>query len=114
MSGYRLPAAGSAGRGASTAFSFDGRPFSGHAGETLAAALLAAGERLVARSFKYHRPRGIWGFGLEEPNAFVACGGDPVALATRIDLRPGLSASPLNAWRACASTCARCMTCSAR
>jgi sarcosine oxidase subunit alpha len=98
MSGYRLPAAGSAGRGASTAFSFDGRPFSGHAGETLAAALLAAGERLVARSFKYHRPRGIWGFGLEEPNAFVACGGDPVALATRIDLRPGLSASPLNAW----------------
>ena len=98
MSGYRLQAPGSAGGGARVGFTFDGRRLEGRAGETLAAALLAAGERLVARSFKYHRPRGIWGFGLEEPNAFVACGEDPVALATRVALRDGLAASPLNAW----------------
>nr|WP_289852505.1 2Fe-2S iron-sulfur cluster-binding protein [Mesorhizobium liriopis] len=50
-------------------FSFDGKPYRGRDGDTLASALLANGVRLVGRSFKYHRPRGVWGFGAEEPNA---------------------------------------------
>jgi sarcosine oxidase subunit alpha len=53
------------------AFTFDGRTVDGYAGDTIASALLASGIRIVGRSFKYHRPRGIWGFGVEEPNAFV-------------------------------------------
>ncbi|HZT19710.1 MAG TPA: 2Fe-2S iron-sulfur cluster-binding protein, partial [Dongiaceae bacterium] len=52
-------------------FAFDGRRMSGFAGDTLAAALLANGVSLVGRSFKYHRPRGIYGAGVEEPNALV-------------------------------------------
>lgn len=50
-------------------FSFDGKSYRGREGDTLASALLANGVRLVGRSFKYHRPRGLWGFGAEEPNA---------------------------------------------
>jgi sarcosine oxidase subunit alpha len=52
-------------------FSFDGREISGFAGDTIASALLANGVRLVGRSFKYHRPRGIFTAGGEEPNAIV-------------------------------------------
>ena len=52
-------------------FKFDGREYAGFEGDTLASALLANGVRLVARSFKYHRPRGIVGFGAEEPNALI-------------------------------------------
>ena len=40
-------------------FTFDGRRYGGFAGDTLASALVANGVRLVGRSFKYHRPRGI-------------------------------------------------------
>ena len=52
-------------------FSFDGAAYQGHAGDTLAAALLANGVRLIGRSFKYHRPRGIVTAGSEEPTALV-------------------------------------------
>ena len=52
-------------------FSFDGRAYQGRPGDTIASALLANDVRLVGRSFKYHRPRGIYGAGIEEPNALV-------------------------------------------
>ncbi len=95
MSGYRLP---NPARAAALQFSFDGRPLIGHRGETLAAALLANGERVVARSFKYHRPRGVYGIGLEEPNAIVSIADQPHALATRVALEDGLAARAVNAW----------------
>src|SRR5690606_3138314 len=50
-------------------FTFNGKTMRGYAGDTLAAALLGAGQTLVGRSFKYHRPRGIMASGAEEPNA---------------------------------------------
>ena len=50
---------------------FDGKSMDGFAGDTLASALIANGVRLVGRSFKYHRPRGIFSAGPEEPNALV-------------------------------------------
>ena len=55
-------------------FSFNGKSMSGFAGDTLASALLGAGQTLVGRSFKYHRPRGIVASGVEEPNALVGMG----------------------------------------
>lgn len=67
-------------------FTFDGRAYSGFAGDTLASALLANGVRIVGRSFKYHRPRGIYGAGVEEPNALV-----DVTLGERT--RPNLQAT---------------------
>ena len=71
MSGFRLPAGGAVDRGRPLAFTFDGKPFLGFQGDSIASALLANGVRVVGRSFKYHRPRGVWGAWTEEPNAIV-------------------------------------------
>ena len=77
-------------------FRFNGRQFAGYAGDTLASALLANGVRLVGRSFKYHRPRGIFTAGSEEPNALVTLGRGarqtPNTRATVTELRDGLEA----------------------
>jgi len=83
-------------------FRFDGRRMSGFEGDTLASALLANGRRLVARSFKYHRPRGIVTAGPEEPCALVdvigANGREPNRLATTLLLHEGLVAESQNRW----------------
>ncbi len=71
MSTVRLPTGGQVDRGRGYAFTFDGKPYPGFAGDSIASALLANGVRIVGRSFKYHRPRGIWGAWTEEPNAIV-------------------------------------------
>ena len=68
-------------------FSFDGKRYHGHAGDTLASALLANGVRLMGRSFKFHRPRGVLTSGSEEPNALVQLrsGGNRTFAATYWD-----------------------------
>ena len=71
MSGFRLPSGGGVDRGEPRVFTFDGAPHVGFAGDNIASALLANGVGIVGRSFKYHRPRGIWGAWTEEPNAIV-------------------------------------------
>ena len=68
---FRLQVGGAIDRGRVLGFRFDGREYEGHPGDTLASALLANGVRVVARSFKYHRPRGIMTAGIEEPSALV-------------------------------------------
>src|SRR3954471_8577394 len=68
---FRLPQGGLIERGRVLRFRFDRREYQGHPGDTLASALLANGVRTVARSFKYHRPRGIMTAGIEEPSALV-------------------------------------------
>jgi sarcosine oxidase subunit alpha len=84
------------------AFSFDGRPFTGLSGDTLASALLAAGKRVVGRSFKYHRPRGNMTAGSEEPNALVELRSgarrEPNSRATTVELYEGLEAASQNSW----------------
>ena len=52
-------------------FIFDGKKYFGFNGDTIASALLRNNIRLIGRSFKYHRPRGIYTCGIEEPNALV-------------------------------------------
>ena len=79
-------------------FTFDGKPYVGRASDTLASALLANGVRLVGRSFKYHRPRGILTAGSEEPNALVTVGDEPNIRATTLELFEGLDARSQNAW----------------
>src|SRR5580704_14602740 len=71
LSSFRLPTGGGVDRGRPLAFTFDGKPYTGFAGDSIASALLANGVSIVGRSFKYHRPRGIWGAWTEEPNAIV-------------------------------------------
>lgn len=62
-------------------FTFDGMPYEGLEGDTIASALIANGVKVIGRSFKYHRPRGIYGAGVEEPNGLV-------------DVRDGATFSP--------------------
>jgi len=77
-------------------FSFNGQALSGYEGDTLASALIANGRRLVGRSFKYHRPRGIFTAGSEEPSALVQLGRgahqEPNTRATVTELFNGLEA----------------------
>src|SRR6056297_3282856 len=86
------------------AFHFDGRDYQGFAGDTLASALLANDVRMVARSFKYHRPRGVMTAGSEEPNALVTLGlgaaQEPNLRATTVELHEGLWARSQNRWPA--------------
>lgn len=83
-------------------FSFDGKTFQGHPGDTLASALLANDVRLMGRSFKYHRPRGPLTAGSEEPNALVELRSgarqEPNTRATTAELFDGLAANSQNRW----------------
>ncbi|MDA1101160.1 MAG: sarcosine oxidase subunit alpha family protein [Proteobacteria bacterium] len=83
-------------------FRFDNKTMYGYQGDTLASALLANGVRLVGRSFKYHRPRGLMAAGGEEPNGLVRLrqGGraEPNVRATEIILYDGLVAESQNRW----------------
>lgn len=74
MSGWRLKTGGLIDRSRTVRFSWGGQPYEGHPGDTLASALLANGVRLMGRSFKYHRPRGVVASGPEEPNALMNLG----------------------------------------
>ena len=98
----RLPTGGQIDRARKISFRFDGQYYKGHPGDTLASALLANGVRLMGRSFKYHRPRGVLTAGSEEPNALVELrtGGrqEPNTRATTIELFDGLQAKSQNAW----------------
>lgn len=99
---YRLATRGLVDRSIPLPFTFDRAPMEGFEGDTLASALLANGVRMVSRSFKYHRPRGIFGSGFEEPNALVTVGSDghltPNMRATEVWLRAGLTARSQNRW----------------
>ena len=99
---HRLPFGGLIDRSRPLQVRFDRRPLTGFVGDTLASALLAAGDPLVARSFKYHRPRGIFAAGSEEPNALVelrlGAHREPNVKATTIELYEGLQACSQNGW----------------
>ena len=83
-------------------FRFDGKVYTGFAGDSLASALLANGVKLVGRSFKYHRPRGVLTAGSEEPNAMVEVleqgQQTPNVRATMVEIFEGLNARSQNRW----------------
>ncbi|MEX2296183.1 MAG: 2Fe-2S iron-sulfur cluster-binding protein [Dongiaceae bacterium] len=99
---FRLPQGGRIDRGRRLSFTFNDRRYEGYAGDTLASALVANGVHLLARSFKYHRPRGLVAAGVEEPNALVQLGTgsqeEPNVRATMQPLFDGLVAYSVNCW----------------
>ena len=98
----RMSKGGQIDRSTPVDFSFDGRSYQGFAGDTLASALLANNVRLIGRSFKYHRPRGLIAAGSEEPNGIVELRSgarrEPNTRATMIELYQGLEAESQNRW----------------
>jgi len=97
----RLATGGRINRAIALTFTFNGKTYQGHQGDTLASALLANGVHFVARSWKYHRPRGIVTADVAEPNAVVQLETGaytvPNARATEIELYQGLVATSVNA-----------------
>ena len=82
-------------------FTFDGKKYSGYKGDTIASALLRNNVRLIARSFKYHRPRGIYTCGIEEPNAIVQIlseHNEPNTRATVKQIYEGMKVDSQNRW----------------
>ena len=101
MQPFRTPDGGRIDRSRVVHFTFDGHAYQGFLGDTLASALLANNVHLVARSFKYHRPRGILAAGSEEPNALVTIDRGagrvtPNLRATVVELYDGLTARSQN------------------
>ncbi|RWH70104.1 sarcosine oxidase subunit alpha [Mesorhizobium sp.] len=98
----RLTSGGLIDRSTALSFRFDGKAFLGFKGDTLASALVANGVKLVGRSFKYHRPRGILTAGSEEPNALVELRSgarrEANTKATTAELYEGLEAASQNRW----------------
>ena len=104
MSGYRLPAPHGAwiDRNKPLRLQFNGRDVHGFAGDTVASAMLAQGIKQVGRSFKLHRPRGIFSCGVEEPTGLldIGLGGarTPNTRATDIAASEDLQTFTGNAW----------------
>ncbi|RWI99729.1 sarcosine oxidase subunit alpha [Mesorhizobium sp.] len=102
MTSYRLATGGLIDRQTPLSFSFDGKRMLGFEGDSLASALLANGQLLVGRSFKYHRPRGILTAGTAEPNALMTIGQggrtEPNTRATMQELYQGLEARSQSRW----------------
>jgi methylglutamate dehydrogenase subunit C len=100
VSARRAASGGLIERDKSVRFTFDGKPYAGFAGDTLASALLANGVTLLGRSFKYHRPRGLLGAGIDEPNALVTVLKgeirEPNIPATQLEIHDGLTAVSQN------------------
>ena len=99
---YRLDNIGLINRDKKISFKFNGVTYFGYEGDTLASALLANGVHLIGRSFKYHRPRGFFGAGVDEPYAIVQLyrnnETEPNVKATEQELFEGLEATSVNCW----------------
>ncbi len=99
---FRLDKGGLINRNKKISFTFNRKKYFGYEGDTLASALLANGVHLVGRSFKYHRPRGFFGAGVDEPYAIVQMNRnnevDPNVRATEQELFEGLEAKSVNCW----------------
>ena len=102
MQRNRLQTGGRIDRARPLEFRFNGKTYPGFVGDTLASALLANDVLLISRSFKLHRPRGIVGAGVEEPNAIVQVGRGASTLpnlrATQVELYDGLEARSTKGW----------------
>lgn len=102
MTSHRLKTGGLIDRDTPLRFTFDGKPIQGFAGDTVASALLANGQRLMGRSFKYHRPRGPLTAGSAEPNALITVGEDgrteANCRATVVELYEGLTGRSQHNW----------------
>ena len=99
---HRISNEGLLNRNKEISFKFNGKKYTGYEGDTLASALLANGVHLVSRSFKYHRPRGFFGAGVDEPNAKLQIllngHSEPNVNATEFELVEGIEATSQNCW----------------
>lgn len=98
----RLERGGTIDRSQPLTFTYNGRSMTGFRGDTVASALIANGVRVVGRSFKYHRPRGFFGIGVEDPNSMLAVrdayGYEPAIRAGQVVLAEGIEVRSVTGW----------------
>lgn len=85
-------------RDRSIQFTFDGEAYSAHPGDTIASALAGSGVRVLSRSFKYHRPRGLLCCAGHCPNCLVQVGDEPNVRACQQQVEEGMAVTAQNAW----------------
>ena len=85
-------------RSVTATFSFDGQEYTAYSGDTIASALTAADVKVLSRSFKYHRPRGLLCCAGHCPNCLVQVGDEPNVRACRREVTPGMNIRSQNAW----------------
>ena len=99
---FRLDNLGMINRDKKISFKFNGKKYFGYQGDTIASALIANGVHLIGRSFKYHRPRGFFGAGVDEPYAILQLERnnerDPNIRATEQEIFEGLQVKSVNCW----------------
>ena len=102
MTSRRIDVGGLINRTQSLSFTFDGKHYRGSKGDTVASALLANGVRVIGRSFKYHRARGLWGAWFDDPNAVFDIKLDgyqiPNCAGATTQLVDGMQVKAVNAW----------------
>ena len=102
MSSQRLDNYGKINREKIFSFTWQNKNYFGYEGDSLASALLANNIKIVGRSFKYHRPRGIMSCGVEESGGLVTIGTadrrDPNVRVTTQELYQGLNSTGQNAF----------------
>ncbi|HXV71628.1 MAG TPA: 2Fe-2S iron-sulfur cluster-binding protein [Acidimicrobiia bacterium] len=100
MSGFRTrPQPGEViDRAVSVDFEWNRQQYQGYEGDTIASALVASGEMVFSRSFKYHRPRGVLTATHHDPNLMVQVGDDPNVRAAHRQIRQGMVVEPQNVW----------------
>jgi len=79
-------------------FTWDGRDYPAFFGDTISSALAASGERVMSRSFKYSRPRGVLTADSLDPGCIVQVGDEPNVRASHRRVEDGMIASPQNVW----------------
>lgn len=98
----RLKQGGAIDRSQLLRFTYNGRAMTGYRGDTVATALIANGVKVVGRSFKYHRPRGFFGIGVEDPNSMLsvrdAYGFEPAVRAGQVTLSDGMEVNSVTGW----------------
>jgi len=77
-------------------FRFEGREFEGYEGDCITSALLASGQRLLGRSFKYHRGRGVLSLANHDINVMMQSATDPNLRADITPLTAGLDLRAVN------------------
>jgi sarcosine oxidase subunit alpha len=85
-------------RGKAVTFLFNGKPIAGYPSETIAAALYAGGLRIFSRSFKYHRPRGLFCLTGHCSHCLMRVDGIPNVRICRVLVQPGMKVESQNAW----------------
>ncbi|MFA6041764.1 MAG: 2Fe-2S iron-sulfur cluster-binding protein, partial [Methylophilus sp.] len=77
-------------------FTFEGEKFSAYEGDTISSALWAAGQKVLGRSFKYHRARGVLSLANHDVNVMVTDGVDTNIRADVVEVKDGMVLTAVN------------------